>query len=108
MSLLNPILECILASAMGCAEDLRLSQAYEAALRAWNLNHSSFLNGEVSIDASSRLRRELLRARLKAANDLYDHSVKCRDCKMTKIHLFEDERLGHLTARSVTDSEEQD
>jgi hypothetical protein len=94
MSLLNPISRvhpCILASAMGCAEDLRLRQAYEAALRAWNLNHSSFFNGVRSIDASSRLRRELLSARLKAADDLYDHSVKCPTCKMSKVRLVKDE-----------------
>jgi hypothetical protein len=94
MSLLNPISRvhpCILANAMGCAEDLRLRQAYEAALRAWNLNHSRFFNGVRSIDASSRLRKELLSARLKAADDLYDHSVKCPTCKMSKVRLVKDE-----------------
>jgi hypothetical protein len=83
MALLNPILACILASAMGCAEDLRLRQVYEAALRAWNLNR-----GVRSIDARSRLRKELLSARFKAADDLYDHSVKCPTCK---ARLVEDE-----------------
>jgi hypothetical protein len=91
MSLLNQILACILVSAMGCAEDLRLRQAYEAALRAWNLSHPSFINGFYSIDASSRLRREFLSARWKAADDLYDHSVRCPNCKMSKILLLEDE-----------------
>jgi hypothetical protein len=76
---------------MGCAEDLRLRQAYEAALRAWNLNHARFFNGVRSIDASSRLRKELLSARLKAADDLYDHSVKCPTCKMSKVRLVKDE-----------------
>jgi hypothetical protein len=89
----------------GCAEDLRLRQAYEAALRrppefwwivfrtaaAWNLSHPSFINGFYSIDASSRLRREFLSARWKAADDLYDHSVRCPNCKMSKILLLEDE-----------------
>jgi hypothetical protein len=91
MSLLNQILACILVSAMGCAEDLRLRQAYEAALRAWNLSHPSSINGFYSIHASSRLRRELLSARWKAADDLYDHSVKCPTCKMSKVRLVEDE-----------------
>jgi hypothetical protein len=88
MALLNPMLACILASAMGCVEDLRLRQVYEAALRAWNLNHLTFFNGVRSSDASSRLRRELLSARFKAADDLYDHSLKCPICK---AHLAEDE-----------------
>jgi hypothetical protein len=91
MSLLNQILAGILASAMGCAEDLRLRQAYEAALRAWNLSHPSFITGFYSIDASSRLRQELLSARWKAADDLYDHSVNCPTCKMSKVRLAEDE-----------------
>jgi hypothetical protein len=76
---------------MGCAEDLRLRQAYDAALRAWNLHHSSFYNGVRSIDASSRLRRQLLDAKSKAVDDLYDHSIRCPACKIAKIPLLEDE-----------------
>jgi hypothetical protein len=45
---------------MGCDENFRCRQAYGVALRAWNLNHSSFFNGSRSMDASSLLRRELL------------------------------------------------
>jgi hypothetical protein len=77
----------IVTSAMACPEDLRLRQVYEAALRAWNLYHSCCLNGAHSKDANSRLRRELLNARLKAADDLYDHSVKCPTCKMFKLRV---------------------
>jgi hypothetical protein len=84
-------LKCILGSAMGCAEDTRLRQAYDAALRAWNLHHSSFYNGVRSIDASSRLRRQLLDAKSKAVDDLYEHSVKCPTCKMSKVRLVKDE-----------------
>jgi hypothetical protein len=48
-------------------------------------SHPSFVNGFYSIDASSLFRRQLLSARLKAANDLYDHSVKCPNSKCPKF-----------------------
>jgi hypothetical protein len=85
-------LTCVVA----CSDDARLKQDYDAALRAWNFNQSSSINGVNSIDASSRLRRQLLSARLKAADDLYSHSVKCPVCKLSKVHLVEDEGSGHL------------
>jgi hypothetical protein len=74
---------------MTCAEDLRLRQAYEKALRDWNSSRSNVLRGVRSTETSSAFRRQILTARLKAANDLYDHSLKCADCKM-----FKDRRFG--------------
>jgi hypothetical protein len=75
---------------MPCAEDLRLRQAYRAAIAAWKSNHPALINGDYSIDDSSRFRREMLNARSKAANDLYDHSVNCLKCKITKSKSIRD------------------
>jgi hypothetical protein len=68
---------------MACAEDLRLRQAYEKALRDWNSIRSNAFRGVCS--TSSAFRRQILTARLKAANDLYDHSLKCADCKRCRF-----------------------
>jgi hypothetical protein len=78
-------------STMTCAEDLRLRQAYEKALRDWNSSRSNALRGVRSTETSSAFRRQILTARLKAANDLYDHSIKCAECKMSKVGLFKDQ-----------------
>lgn len=72
----------------GCADGIRLKQVYKGAVFAWNLYHSYSINGVHSIDASSRLRRELLDARLKAIDDLYDHNVNCPVCKLSRRDLI--------------------
>jgi hypothetical protein len=79
---------------MTCAEDLRLRQAYEKALQAWDSSRSSLMRGVRSTETSSARRRQILAARLKAANDLYEHSLKCADCKMSKVGLFQDKWRG--------------
>lgn len=66
---------------MRCSEHLRLRQRYEAALHAWKLHQPDLVNGVYSLDTSRRFRRELLHARSKAANELYEHTVKCPKCK---------------------------
>jgi hypothetical protein len=72
-----------------CPEEKRLWEAYDAALSAWK-RHSQFLgSGVYTIDARSRLRRQLLDARFKGANDLYDHCAKCSDCKIARLSTFD-------------------
>jgi hypothetical protein len=72
-----------------CREEKRLREAYDAALFAWK-RHSQFLgSGVYTINARSRLRRQLLDARFKDANDLYDHCVKCPDCKIARLSSFD-------------------
>ncbi len=68
---------------MKCSEDSRLRQAYEAARREWN-NTSSVFEIIPSGETRKQLRKQLLRARTKAANDLYEHSVKCKMCRISK------------------------
>lgn len=67
-----------------CTEDRRLRKAYKTALFAWSLDYSCFINGVYSVEATSGCRRELLDARLKAIDELYDHSVNCEICKPSK------------------------
>jgi hypothetical protein len=76
---------------MACTEGTRLRLAYDAALRAWNVNHLRLFYGTHSSFASSQVRRELLSARYEAADVLYDHSVNCPSCEMSKVGLAEDE-----------------
>jgi hypothetical protein len=71
-----------------CPEEMRLQQAYDAALSAWKRNRL-LADRIYSIDAKARLRRELLDARFKAANALYDHSIKCPDCKLSRLSSFD-------------------
>lgn len=65
---------------MVCTEDTRLRLIYEASMRVWNLN-CSVLDGVRISGNTYRHRKDLLNARLRAANELYDHSVTCPDCK---------------------------
>ena len=74
---------------MICLEETRLRQAYDAALAAWEKNRRFLINGVYSIDYRSRVRRELLDARFTAANDLYDHCVKCPHCKISRRSSFD-------------------
>jgi hypothetical protein len=72
-----------------CSEEIRLRNAYDAALSAWKRNRQILGNGVYSIDRRSRLRRELLDARFKAANELYDHCVRCPHCKISRLNSFD-------------------
>jgi hypothetical protein len=76
---------------MACAEENRLRQTYDEALRAWSLSRFRLMNGVCSVETSLMVRKQLLSARMKAANDLYHHSVTCPSCRMSRIHLMEDE-----------------
>jgi hypothetical protein len=75
-----------------CPEEVRLGKAYDAALSAWSVwtrkNHVLAIGVQLS-DARSRLRRELIDARFKTANDLYDHCVRCPDCKVARLGSFD-------------------
>jgi hypothetical protein len=73
---------------MECPEETRLKQAYYAALSKWD-NRQVLANQVQSIDSRSRLRRELLNARLKAAKDLHDHCVSCPHCKIARLSSFD-------------------
>jgi hypothetical protein len=73
---------------MECPEETRLKQAYYAALSAWE-NFRFLANGVRLIDSRSRLRRELLNARLKAAEDLHDHCISCPQCKIAMLSSFD-------------------
>jgi hypothetical protein len=76
---------------MACAEEERLRQNHNEALRAWRLNHSGRVNGVDSVGSSLPVRKQLLGARLKAANDLHDHAVACPSCRTSRIHLIDDD-----------------
>ena len=69
---------------MECSEDGRLRMIYEAALRAWNIN-SRILGGPPLSQNTYRHRKDLLHARLRAAKELYDHSVSCPNCKAARL-----------------------
>jgi hypothetical protein len=75
---------------MACAEEARLRQIYNTALRAWSLQHSKVSNGSHSGESRHTVPKKLLNARLKAANDLYDHTVSCPSCGKAGIHLIDD------------------
>jgi hypothetical protein len=76
---------------MTCAEDVPLRQAYDKAFCAWNSSRSSFMRGIRSTETTLAFRRQILDARVQAANALYYHSLKCADSKVAKAGLFEDE-----------------
>jgi hypothetical protein len=76
---------------MACAEETRLRQTYNTALRAWSLQHSKVANGGYSGESRQTVPKQLLNARLKAANDLYDHTVSCSSCRKDGIHLIDDD-----------------
>jgi hypothetical protein len=71
----------LMAAAMTCAEDARLKQVYEAALCAWLNSRRKLFDGVRSKETAPEFRRQLLDSRLKAANELYDHSRTCPLCK---------------------------
>ncbi len=76
---------------MPCAEETRLRLIYKAAVRAWSLNRYQLTKGVFPVEAVETVPKQLLSARLKAANDLYDHTVRCPSCRMTRIHLIDDD-----------------
>jgi hypothetical protein len=69
---------------MMCAKEFRLKQAYDKAFRAWSSSWDGLMCGARTAEASSAFRRQILDARLKAANALYDHSLQCAECKEAK------------------------
>jgi hypothetical protein len=80
---------------MTCAEDARLKQIYETAMSAWLKRRQSFLEGVWSREDRSIVRKQLLQARLEAANDLYDHSLKCQECKASAQSRFDGDLETH-------------
>jgi len=74
---------------MACAEGVRLKDIYDAALCAWLRSRERLLNGVGLPRATHHYRKQLLQSRLKAANDLYDHSLTCRICKASKVKLID-------------------
>ena len=76
---------------MACAEEARLRQIYNTALRAWSLQHYKVANGSYTGETRQTVPKQLLNARLKAANDLYDHTVSCPSCEKARIHLIDDD-----------------
>ena len=69
---------------MACSEDFRLRQIYEETLQVWNINRRT-LDGPPLSESTYRHRKDLLHARLRAAKELYDHSVSCPDCKAARL-----------------------
>jgi hypothetical protein len=69
---------------MACSEDVRLRQIHEEVLRLCNINRQ-VLDGVRLRVAARRHRRDLLNARFKAANELYNHSVTCPECKGQRV-----------------------
>jgi hypothetical protein len=51
-----------------CAEEFRLKQAYDKVFRAWKSSWDGLMCGARSAETSSAFRRQILDARLKAAN----------------------------------------
>ncbi len=69
---------------MKCNEDARLKGIYDSALRVWRLSRESLASGAYTPAASSRLRKELLAARTRASNELYEHSQQCAQCRKAR------------------------
>jgi hypothetical protein len=70
---------------MACAEDVRLKAIYDAALSAWLEYRRGKINGVLTPRTTFPLRKQLLQSRLKAANDLYNHSLSCPLCKTSLV-----------------------
>ena len=68
---------------MPCREENRLREVYEAALRAWKFGRLRMFDGGPH-PGWSRLRKTLVAARLEAATHLYNHSVSCEECRMSR------------------------
>ena len=71
---------------MSCAEHVRLKKIYDEADRAWSRSRELVLSRALSIETSLRFRKELRQTRLKAADELYDHCVKCPNCKSSNSY----------------------
>jgi hypothetical protein len=69
--------------AMKCPEDARLRQSYESVLQLCHANRE-VLDRVYLRGVSYRHRMDLLKARSKAANELYHHSVTCQECKASR------------------------
>jgi hypothetical protein len=80
-----------MARAMACAEDARLKEIYETALRAWLNSRLRLFEGVRSSETTFQFRKRLLQSRLKAAHDLYMHSLTCPTCKASANIRFDDD-----------------
>jgi hypothetical protein len=81
----------VIARAMACAEDARLKEIYETALRAWLNSRLRLFEGVRSSETTFQFRKRLLQSRLKAANDLYEHSLTCPTCNARANSMFDDD-----------------
>jgi hypothetical protein len=74
---------------MTCAEDARLKLIYETALSAWLNSRQKLFEGVRSSETASQFRKQLLHSRLKAADDLYEHTLTCPTCKASANSRFD-------------------
>ena len=70
---------------MLCAEHIRLKRIYDEAEGVWSRSRQLVLSRASSIKTSSLFRKELQQARLKAAEELYNHCVNCPNCKKSIV-----------------------
>jgi hypothetical protein len=77
--------------AMACAEDARLKEIYETTLKAWLNSRLRLFEGVRSSETTFHFRKRLLQSRLKAANDLYEHSLTFPTCKACANGRFDDD-----------------
>ena len=76
---------------MPCAEENRLRLIYKAAVRAWSLHRYQLKKPVFPVEAVQTVPKQLLSEKLKAANDLYDHTVSCTSCRMNRVYLIDDD-----------------
>jgi hypothetical protein len=69
---------------MVCAEHVRLREEYQKALNAWRGCGPELVSLGYPIEVRSRIRKAALGARMKAAKDLYLHTVTCLQCNVAK------------------------
>jgi hypothetical protein len=84
-------IKTVMVRAMACAEDARLKEIYEKALSAWLNSRLRIFEGVRSSETTFQVRKRLLQSRLKAATDLYKHSVTCPICKAPANSRFDDD-----------------
>jgi hypothetical protein len=84
-------IKTVMAPAMACAEDARLKEIYETTLSAWLNSRLRLFEGVQSSETTFQFRKRLLQSRLKAANDLYKHSLTCPTCNASANSRFDDD-----------------
>jgi hypothetical protein len=76
------IVSAKLRSGNDCPELQQLKKTYDLALIAWeNRDHATVVDGHCRGAIDPNIRKRLLRVRLEAATNLYNHTLACPKCK---------------------------